>query len=80
MPNSLVSRIQFILPLKLDYDDNDFIVVGTTDGEFYVKEMYKVLLKWDGEYEDKVWLLIWILKLLDRIKSFIWLMKHDRFP
>lgn len=67
-----------ILP-PMDDNGNDKLVFTTDEeGNFYVSQMYKMLTQAGEHTMSKEWSAIWKLRVPERVRSFAWILKHDK--
>lgn len=55
-----------------------FYFAGTGDGKFSVCKMFQEIEGYNNTSISEEWMLIWKLAVLERCRSFIRLLKHDR--
>jgi hypothetical protein len=48
------------------------------NGSFMISDIYNTLCGFNEEDYDIDWKRIWKLKVLERVRYFVWLMKHGR--
>lgn len=69
------------LPLPSRTDDRDNLVWNLSlSGVFTLKSALPIINLAGLDDPDKLWILIWRLKVPKRVKSFLWLVAHDRLP
>lgn len=75
LPPGIVDSIKVI---PLSHREDKLIWGPSSDGRFSVKSTYELLIQSKSLVADKSkeWDLVWKLKTIPRIKSFVWLCRH----
>ena len=74
----LLSRIRALLPPRYDYGDDLVLWPGNSIGEFSVASSYNLLSNFPNSEPSSLWPHVWKLRTPERVRSFIWLLVHDR--
>jgi hypothetical protein len=78
MPQEILQKIAAILPPNVEYGPDIQLGSGANQFKFFVAIMYELLCNFDLEIVDDVWMQIWKLNVPERVRSFMWLLRHDR--
>jgi ribonuclease HI len=78
MPPTLQQKIAASLPPSDDYGRDERYMAGGTAADFSVAAIYNKLCGFNRENASTTWDKIWKLQVPERVRSFIWLAKHDR--
>jgi hypothetical protein len=78
MPPTLQQKIAASLPPSDDYGRDERYMAGGTAADFSVADIYNKLCGFNRENASTTWDKIWKLQVPERVRSFIWLAKHDR--
>lgn len=57
---------------------DEFIIATKGDGSLSIKNIYSHLINDNEDCDDGGWRNVWRLNVSIRLKSFIWLCKHER--
>jgi hypothetical protein len=71
-------RINAILPPQVDKGEDIQLGVGSNNSNFSVATMYEILCDFNKLDDEKIWLNIWKLKITERNRCFMWLVKDNR--
>ncbi|XVF22870.1 hypothetical protein REPUB_Repub12eG0208500 [Reevesia pubescens] len=74
LPNGLQETLSLVQPLQ--EGDDKTIWTGSSNGVFSVKSAYDLMVS--ASHQSPVWNQIWKLDVLPRVKSFLWLLNHNR--
>ncbi|PNY08933.1 ribonuclease H [Trifolium pratense] len=77
LPNNLINKLHAIMPPSNDSNDDKVAWSGTSDGDFSIASAYTLLCQFSDEAWETDWLRIWMLRVPERIKTFIWLIRQD---
>jgi hypothetical protein len=78
VPLHIQEKIGALLP-PCDNNGNDKqICKENAGGNFSIAGMYHALCNYDLNNIDKVWKCIWRLKVPERVRTFVWMVKHGR--
>lgn len=62
-----------------DVSNNDLVYwSASSHGNFSVSSVYELSIGAVNDDGDKIWGMVWKLKVLDKIWSFLWLVVHKR--
>jgi hypothetical protein len=78
LPHNIISKLYAILPPPSDGDIDRRVWSGTDNGQFSIASAYNLLCSLGDHNREMGWVRIWKLKVPERIRSFIWLVRHDR--
>ncbi|XP_045810455.1 uncharacterized protein LOC123904892 [Trifolium pratense] len=78
LPQNIINRLFAIVPPKNVAAADRLAWRGTTDGKFSIASAYTMLCNFNDDEWDVVWRRVWRLQVPERVRSFIWLVKHDR--
>jgi hypothetical protein len=65
LPNDIMGKIAALLPPH-------------AIGIFSISDMYHAICGFDGDETGGIWTMIWRLKEPERVRAFVWLVKHGR--
>jgi hypothetical protein len=74
----IMQKITAILPPSIENGKDIQLGIGKNSDEFSVASMYNLLCNFDHSIEDKEWREIWKLRVSERNRCFMWIVKHDR--
>lgn len=77
LSNSITQKIKEIIPPNSYCEDDEFLFAGAGSDGNSVKNMY-ISLVIQQEINDRSWRNIWKMEVQDRVRRFIWMLKHDR--
>lgn len=80
LPDEIKLQIAAIHPPIIDVGEDKFESVMLEDSSISVSRIYQFLEKDYGSIVSERWISIWKLRVPDRVKCFIWLVKHCRTP
>ena len=78
LPTNIISKLHAVNPPSSGIEMDRRTWCGFADGRFAISSAYTMLCKFNDDSSDPTWLRIWSLKIPERIRSFIWLVRHDR--
>ncbi|MCH79274.1 putative non-LTR retroelement reverse transcriptase [Trifolium medium] len=78
LPHNIVSKLFSIVPPNNNSAADIRAWSGSADGDFNIASAYTRLCQFSDEEWDVGWLNIWKLQVPERVRSFIWLVRHDR--
>ncbi|GAU34558.1 hypothetical protein TSUD_219420 [Trifolium subterraneum] len=78
LPQNITSKLFSIVPPKNNSAPDLRAWSGSTDGNFNIASAYTLLCHFNDEERDEGWLNIWRLQVPERVRSFIWLVRHNR--
>ncbi|KAK2422059.1 Polynucleotidyl transferase, ribonuclease H superfamily protein [Trifolium repens] len=78
LPQNIISKLFAIVPPNNDSEIDRRAWSGSPDGNFTIASAYTLLCRFNDEARDAMWLHIWRLKVPERVRSFVWLVRHDR--
>jgi ribonuclease HI len=78
IPNSITAKITALLPPNESNGNDQQVCKEDASGSFSIAEMYHVLCDFNMTENFSVWQSIWKLKVPERVRAFIWIVKHDR--
>ncbi|KAK2422286.1 Polynucleotidyl transferase, ribonuclease H superfamily protein [Trifolium repens] len=78
LPADIMQKITAILPPSIENGKDIQLGIGKNSDEFSVASMYNLLCNFDFSVEDKEWREIWKLRVSERNRCFMWIVKHDR--
>ncbi|PNY05394.1 ribonuclease H [Trifolium pratense] len=78
LPHNIISKLFAIVPPNNASAADMRAWRGTMDGNFSIASAYTMLCNLNDDEWDVVWRRIWRLQVLERVRSFIWLVRHDR--
>jgi hypothetical protein len=78
VPTNVMAKIAAILPPDPSHGVDTRVCKENAMGIFSIAEMYHALCDFDIEGTGVVWQHIWKLKVPERVRAFIWLIKHGR--
>jgi ribonuclease HI len=78
VPDHIKAKIAALLPPSNNAGADGQVCKGNAIGCFSIAEMYYALCDFDLHTIDPVWHQIWRLKVPERVRAFIWMVKHDR--
>ncbi|PNY15946.1 ribonuclease H, partial [Trifolium pratense] len=78
LPHTIVRRLWAILPPTDDNGMDQRGWKGDKNGEFSVSSAYLMICNFTENFDDTIWAKIWRITVAERIRSFIWLVKHNR--
>jgi ribonuclease HI len=71
-------RLQFTTNRKFTTRQDVQLGVAIKNDGYSVAEMYNLLCNFKNEQVDVIWAKIWKLNVPERVRQFIWIVKHDR--
>lgn len=71
-------KITVVLPPKAKNGDDELVFSTNEEGNFSINRMYKDLDHSDTVVDSKEWSKVWDLKVPERVRYFVWILKHDR--
>lgn len=77
-PMDMKLKINAVLPLEAGNGLDKVLWAETADGIFTVKSSYEALYRFKFDLQDGIWKRIWRMGVPERIRTFIWLVKHER--
>jgi ribonuclease HI len=78
MSDVLQQKIAAILPPMNEYGKDERIGVGGSKNSFSVASMYNNICGFHHMDDIPMWSLIWKLQVPERVRTFIWMVSHDR--
>ncbi|MCH81151.1 putative non-LTR retroelement reverse transcriptase, partial [Trifolium medium] len=78
LPDNILKRINAILPPHEEKGSDFQLGTGTHNNKFSIASMYEILCEFNKLDDEKVWLDIWKLRITERNRYFMWLVKHNR--
>ena len=64
--------------LRINSNTGDLLYWGgSSSGKFTIKSAMQIIRRDDVIENDKIWNLIWSLRVQQRAKKFLWLVTHD---
>jgi ribonuclease HI len=78
VPEHILKKIAAVTPPSDDYGDDEWVMAGCSNDSFSVAGMYMVLSGYHGQEEITKWKRIWKLNVPERVRTFMWMMFHER--
>jgi ribonuclease HI len=78
MPKVLMDKIAAILPPNEEHGRDERYMVGNNNKDFSIATAYNKLCDFRDNDSSSLWSKIWKLHVPERVRSFMWLAKHDR--
>jgi ribonuclease HI len=78
LPDDILKKIAAVAPPSIDHGPDERVLAGCSSENFSVAGMYTALSDYHGDDENTSWRRIWKLHVPERVRTFIWLMKHQR--
>ncbi|GAU47106.1 hypothetical protein TSUD_403390 [Trifolium subterraneum] len=78
IPSNLCQKIAAIYPPHMDNGRDERIGAGGSKNDFSIAVMYNTMCGFREEDVDPIWRRIWKIKVLERVRTFIWMVKHTR--
>lgn len=75
---TIIQKIRELLPPQSDYGSDEVIITGNGINGDSIKFVYWRLVHEEQNNNDDGWRSIWNLKIQDHMKTFVWLLRHDR--
>jgi hypothetical protein len=75
---NLQEKIVVLLPPENNNGNDIHFCKDNASGIFSIAEMYHALCDYERTDIDMVWKSIWRLKVSERVRAFVWLVKHGR--
>lgn len=67
------------MPPHEDFEEDKLIIDGTVSGNYTVKDMYNAMADVNANQNiDPKWMKIWKLNVSLRVRSFVWMLKHNK--
>jgi hypothetical protein len=80
-PDTLLQKLYAIVPPHDTNGDDVMLWPGNNLGQFTVSSAYNKLecgMRMSAQHTDQLWTKIWRIPSLERVRVFMWLIKHDR--
>jgi ribonuclease HI len=78
VPNTIIKKMQAIVPPHVNQGEDIQLWPGTSMGNFTVASAYQLIANDLVDNVDKKWSQIWKLDVIERVRVFIWQLTHDR--
>lgn len=78
LPVDILSKIRVMLSPHESYGADEKVCAENALGRFSIAEMYYAHYNFPTGEDEISWKHIWKVKVLERVRVFIWLIKHDR--
>ncbi|PNX81608.1 ribonuclease H [Trifolium pratense] len=78
LPSNIISKFHAIMAPSSDSNEDMMAWSGTANGEFSIASAYTLLCRFNDDAWEADWLQIWRLRVPERIRTFIWIIRHDR--
>jgi hypothetical protein len=78
LPKSVLNRLIAIPPPEHCNGDDTMFWPYEKHGKFSISSTYDLLADFESSADELIWKKIWKLQIPERVRSFVWLMKHDR--
>jgi ribonuclease HI len=78
VPLYIQQKIGALLPPRDNNGNDNQLCKENAGGIFSIARMYHALCDYDLNNNDKVWNCIWRLKVPERVRTFVWMVKHGR--
>ncbi|MCH81163.1 RNA-directed DNA polymerase (Reverse transcriptase), partial [Trifolium medium] len=78
LPTSILNKLIAIPPPEeINGDDFNFWPAGK-HGNFSIASAYNILAEFEHQAEAATWSIIWRINACERVRAFVWLLKHGR--
>jgi ribonuclease HI len=77
LPGDVLNYIAAVTPPSDEFGIDERIMAGTTNNNFSVAAMYMILDGY-GREENTLWSKVWKLHVPERVRTFTWMMLHQR--
>jgi hypothetical protein len=78
LPNNIIVKLHAIMPPANDSIDDMIAWRGTSNVDFSIASAYTLLCRFSDKAWETDWFRIWRLRVPEHIRTFIWLIRHDR--
>jgi hypothetical protein len=78
LPENVLNMIAAIPAPVADIGKDTIFWPSENHGQFTVSSAYDLLMKYEPCDDEKMWRMIWKLQVPERVKCYIWLLKHGR--
>jgi hypothetical protein len=78
LPSNIINKLHAIMPPRMDNHDDQRAWSGTPTGTFSIASAYMMLCRFNDDERHADWQLIWKIKIPERVRCFVWLIRHDR--
>jgi ribonuclease HI len=78
LPASIINRIYAVMPPNSTAAPDQRAWIGNRAANFSIASAYMLSCRFNDDDWNTVWVRIWKLKVPERVRSFIWLVRHDR--
>jgi ribonuclease HI len=78
LPANIISRLTAVVPPNNTDNRDQRAWIGTGTGIFTIASAYMLLCRFNDDDWNTDWVRIWKLNVPERVRSFMWLVRHDR--